>query len=378
MKNVNITRKLFTLHSWLGLVNGVLLLFLGITGALLVYTTELDAWINKDILTVQPVGEKLGIDSLYKVVRAKHPTAIGTTIIRFPTGKNDCISFRVYEEDGTKPMRKWSEMFYMDLDPYTGRILREGSYSDIQGSFLMWASVFHWNLQLGNAGVLIVTIAGLLLFLNILTGIVIYRRYLFKVMIFRAPVKWNNWRTATSTIHRYIGVWCIVLNILIFYSGLQMTWGSLSKDYYQKPAPIQYNYKGYASIDKMMDEVQKIYPGFKVKYFFIPFSRMVVNGANLGHASEMGTIPGTPSIIPISSSHVDFDINTGKVVTKVNANEELAKKDVWDKFNFVAYSFHAGTFMGQFSRVLYVFVGLTPAMLALSGFMLWFRKTRLL
>ncbi|MBS1667620.1 MAG: PepSY domain-containing protein [Bacteroidetes bacterium] len=371
-----INQKIFKVHSWLGLFNGIWLLLLGITGSLLVFTPSLDKWINKDILSVQAQEKRLPIDSLYKIVRAKYPLAMGTTITDFPKEKTDCISFRIYVEDSTRAWGHWDGMYYMDLNPYNGKILREGDYRNMRPSLLQWSAVFHWNLQMGNIGVLIVTIAGILLFINLITGIIVYRKYFFRALMFRAPVKWKNWRTGTSGLHRYIGVWSLLFNLLIFYSGLQMTWLSLSKDYYKKPAPLQYNNAPYASIDQMMDSVQKIYPGFQPKYFYIPFSKLLVDGVNLGTASEMGWIPGTPSIVPLSNSHVDFDVNTGKVMASINANDELKSKNLWAKFNYIAYSFHAGTFAGTFSRVLYVIVGLAPAFLSISGFMLWWRRSK--
>lgn len=366
----------FKVHSWLGLFNGIWLLILGVTGSLLVYTKELDKWINKDVLTVSPLEKRLSVDSLYQIVRAKYPRAMGTNITRFPKDKTDCISFKVYVTDGSKPRLHWNDTYGIDLDPYTGKILRECNYSKIGDSFLMWSGNLHWNLQFGDYGTLIITIAGILLFLNIITGIIIYRKYFFKALLFRAPVKWSNWRTGTSGLHRYIGIWSTIFNVLIFYSGLQMTWGSFDPASYKRPEPLQFNTSPYASLDKMMDEVQQIYPGFEPDYFFIPFSKAVINGTNLSYVSEMGHIPGTPSIVPISASHVDFDVNTGKLVNVENANEELKKKNLWQKFNYIAYSFHAGTFLGQFSRILYVFIGLAPSFLAISGFMLWWRRKR--
>ena len=374
----SITQVIFKVHSWLGLFNGLWLLILGLTGSLLVFTRELDSWINKDRLRVQPLEHRLPVDSLYRIVRNRYPTAMGTNIIRFPEEKTDCISFKIYMNDGSRPRLHWNDTYNLDLDPYTGKILRECDYSRIGDSFLFWSGYLHWTLQLSAIGMLIITIAGVLLFINILTGIIVYRKYVLNALIFRAPVIWRNWRTGASGLHRYIGVWSIVFNLLIFYSGLQMTWNAFDPESYKRPAPLQYNNEPYASIDKMIDDVQKMYPGFVPEYFYIPFSKLVINGANLGYASEMGWIPGTPSIVPLSSSHVDFDINTGKMVNVENANEELRKKNLWQKFNYIAYSFHAGTFLGTFSRLLYVCVGLAPALLALSGFLLWLRRKRIL
>ncbi|MBS1598359.1 MAG: PepSY domain-containing protein [Bacteroidetes bacterium] len=376
MKKIRLNRKLFAIHSWLGLFNGVWLLILGITGSLFVFTKELDQWINKDILNVKAGERRLPVDSLYKIVRAKYPTAMGTNIVRFPVEKTDCISFKIYMSDGSRSMLHWYDTYHVDLNPYTGSVLRECDYSRIGDSFLFWSSSLHWNLQLSSVGMLIITIAGILLFINIITGIIIYRKYFLKALIFRAPMKWRNWRTGTSGLHRYIGVWSMLFNILIFYSGLQMTWNAFDAESYKKPEPLDYNTTQYASIDKMMADVQKIYPGFEPQYFYIPFSKIIIRGSNLGYASEMGRIPGTPSIVPLSSSHVDFDINTGALMNVEDANKELRKKNIWQKFNYIAYSFHAGTFLGGFSRILYVLVGLAPAFLSLSGFGLWIRRKK--
>ncbi|MBZ5858734.1 PepSY domain-containing protein [Flavihumibacter profundi] len=40
----------------------------------------------------------------------------------------------------------------------------------------------------------------------------------------------------------------------------------------------------------------------------------------------------------------------------------------------MAYSFHVGSFAGSYSKVLYLFVGLSPAILSITGFMLWWRR----
>src|SRR5664279_4211874 len=112
----SVSRLIFKIHSWLGLFNGIWMLILGITGSLLVYTMELDKWVNKDILTVTPAEHRLPVDSLYKIVRSAYPNAIGTNIIRFPKEKTDCIGFRIYIEDGRLPINRWSDTYNMDLD----------------------------------------------------------------------------------------------------------------------------------------------------------------------------------------------------------------------------------------------------------------------
>ena len=61
----------FKIHSWLGLFNGVWLLIFGITGSLLVYSNELDKWINKDVPTVALL-ERLCITELGRLYKIQY------------------------------------------------------------------------------------------------------------------------------------------------------------------------------------------------------------------------------------------------------------------------------------------------------------------
>lgn len=369
-----LNQKTFKLHSWLGLFNGVWMVILGISGALLVYYHEIDRFINKSTLTVTPQQQRLPVDSLYKIVWAKCPLASGTNILHFPQSETDCYSFRVYISDASKPITHWWDTYNIDINPYNGAVLREGYYRDISSSFMHWLLNFHWSLNAGPVGLLIVAIAGLLLFANIITGIIIYRKYFLKALLFKAPVKWSNWRTGTSGLHRYIGVWSLVFNMLIFYSGLQMNWNAFDKSTWVRPETYPKNNMRFASIDKMINDVQHIYPGFDIKYFYIPFTKKMRHNENGETAQAMGNIPGTPSIIPQSSSSISFDVTTGAVTGRHNVNEDLKKMNLWQLFNAVVYSFHVGSFAGNFSRILYIFIGFTPAFLSISGFMLWWRR----
>lgn len=368
---------IFKLHGWLGLFNGIWLLILGITGSLLVYYHDLDRYINKDQLTVQALSNPLPIDSIVNIAKKKMPNARGANIIHFPTSLNDSYGIRIYIQDGTKDMIHWWETYNIDINPYTGAILREGYYRDFSKSFIHWVFNLHWSLHLGPVGNLIIAIVGIILFINIITGIIVYRKYLLKVFLFRAPIKWHNWRTIGSGLHRYIGVWTLVFNILIFYSGLQMNWNAFYAKTWIKPIEVKQAKEPYFSIKDLSNKVQEIYPGFKTHYLYIPFVKRRV-GKNADETiSFRGWIPGTPNIVPESASKIEFDPYDGSLVNKSNINEKLAKMNLWDKFNEIVYSFHVGSFAGSLSRILYVFVGLTPAILSITGFLLWWRRKKL-
>jgi uncharacterized iron-regulated membrane protein len=367
-------KKIYKIHSWLGLFNGCWLLILGISGSLLVYYHEIDRYVNKEQLTVTPRNYKLPIDSLVSIVKKRVPNARGTNILHFPTSPTDTYEFRVYIQDGSKKLIHWWETYNIDINPYNGQILREGYYRDIHVSFMNWLLNLHWSLHFGPIGELIIAIAGILIFINIVTGLIIYKKYILKVFLFRAPFKWSNWRTVGSGLHRYLGVWSLFFNLLIFYSGVQMNWSAFKSNTWKPPIVMPQSTKQYYAIDSLQKKVQSIYPGFVTHYLYIPFINRRFGKEMDEVISFQGYIPGTPSIVPESASKIDFDPYSGKLIKSTNINEQLAKMNYWDKFNEIVYSFHVGSFAGNISRILYVFIGLTPAILSITGFMLWWRR----
>jgi uncharacterized iron-regulated membrane protein len=368
-------KKIFKIHSWLGLFNGVWLLLLGLSGSLLVYYVEIDRYINSDILCVEKTGERLSVDTLYKIVRSRHPDASGTNITFFPKTENDCYSFRLYDNAKIKSNYYSWDLYQVDINPYTGEIVREGYYRDFV-SFLHWLHTFHYSLQMGTPGMLIVTIAGILLFINILTGVIIYRKYILKALIFRAPVQWKNWRTGTSGLHRYIGVWSLLFNIVIFYSGLQMNWTVFDKQTWATPQAQPKNTQPYANIDDIIRKTDSIFPGFKIEYFYIPYNTQFDGYINEADIIASGHLPNASGIFPTSASYVAFKANSGQVTRIYNITEESKKMNAIEKWNAIAYTFHVGSFWGEFSRVLYIFVGLSPGILSITGFMLWLRRKK--
>ena len=367
-------KKIYKIHSWLGLINGLWLLLLGISGSLLVYYHEIDRFINKDQLTVAPQNYTLPIDSLINIVKQRIPNSRGTNILHFPNSSTDTYEFRVYIQDGSKDMIHWWETYNIDINPHTGQIVREGYYRDIKVSFMNWLFNFHWSLHLGPIGELIIAIAGILLFINVITGLIVYKKYIIKVFLFKAPIKWTNWRIASSGLHRYVGVWALFFNILIFYSGVQMNWSAFKPNVWKPPVVISHSDNKYYPIDSLQLKVQKIYPGFVTHYLYVPFVKRRYGKEVDEVISFQGYIPGTPLLVPESASKIDFDPYTGEIIKAININEMLATLNYWDQFNDVVYSFHVGSFARSVSRVLYVFVGLTPAILSITGFMLWWRR----
>ncbi|HEV8539423.1 MAG TPA: PepSY domain-containing protein, partial [Bacteroidota bacterium] len=133
-------RPLFTLHRWLGLFSGVFLLLIGLSGSLLVYQNSLERWLNPSLYYIESKGDRLSLDSLYSIVFRKYGANFARCSVDIPASTGE-----VYEFTLTKPIQNYHtrELYIVDIQPYSGAILREGYCDDPSTSFLHWVMYFH-------------------------------------------------------------------------------------------------------------------------------------------------------------------------------------------------------------------------------------------
>lgn len=352
----------FSLHSWLGLITGVFLLLLGLSGSAIVFLKEIDQTIHADLLRVQPVGKPLSLDYLYIKIAHEHPRLAGINLLNPDAGPEEAYEFRLYQNDG---QLSTYDLGMVSLNPYTGKVLRAGNLKDIRTSVLHWIYQFHWSFQLGIPGLLLATVFGLTMLLSTLTGGIIYRKYIFKVLTFRVKLQWKNWRTISSGLHRIVGVWALVFNVLIFFTGFWMNKFALDPAYWKKQTVVTpVNTMATQSIDAMLQTAVAKMPDLIVKKVYLP--------TQPGKSFQVsGTIKGQSAIFDHGNA-ITIDQNTGKVISITR----LAEKGSWDKVEATFFSVHAGTFGGVPVKILYVIVGLLPGLLSITGALLWWRKYR--
>jgi len=75
MKTFKLRRAAFHLHRWIGLVVGLLLILIGITGSLLVFEAEISDWLNtQQFGTIVPQAERLAPATAIEIAKTTHPT----------------------------------------------------------------------------------------------------------------------------------------------------------------------------------------------------------------------------------------------------------------------------------------------------------------
>ncbi|PST82063.1 PepSY domain-containing protein [Pedobacter yulinensis] len=352
----------FRLHSWLGLVSGVFLLLLGLSGSAIVFFKEMDKTIHARLLRVQPAAPALSLDSVYQVVRSRQPDLVGMAWLNPDAAPDEALDFRLYRNDGKLSTY---DLGLITVDPYSGKVLRQGSLSRMKPSLLHWILQFHWSFQLGIPGLLLATVFGLTMVLSVLTGTVIYRKYFWKVLTFRSGIAWKNWRTVSSGLHRLIGVWSLAFNLVIFFTGFWMNRFSFDPEYWKSQVTVRPPaLKGTAPADQMLAAAKKAFPELLVSKVYLP----VATGKSF---KISGTVPGQSALF-YNGNSVTVDPVSGRVAVV----ERLAAQSFFRQTEATFFQLHAGHFGGTPVKVLYVLLGLTPGLLSVTGALLWWRRLR--
>ncbi|MEP7237945.1 MAG: PepSY-associated TM helix domain-containing protein [Ferruginibacter sp.] len=344
------------LHSIAGLISGLFILLMSLSGAALVFHEEADN-LQKPSCS-NPSYKVISVDSCYASVQQAYPTA-HISNCEIPTTPLHPFSFFIYDtrfERGTKAQ----EIF---LHPATAAILGGRSSSgNIRNNFMGWVSKFHNSFHLGKTGEWLLGFFSLVFLLSIITGFILFRKKIVAVLLFRKTVyKRNN-------LHQLIGVWALVFNLMIAVTGFWMQRYVFKKEFY---ASYDYTPVLKASpafpfkFDSAYAAVQKKYPDFIVRVVYFAQS-------NKGKTAMYGSRSSNAYIHSKKFADVIMLDSAGSIAKTRFVNEISAD----DRYDIINSQLHMGRFGGAGIKIIYFVFGLTGALLSITGFLLWWRRRK--
>lgn len=344
-----LSQQIFRVHRITGLIAGVFLLLLSFTGSLLVFSDEIDHAANKDIYEVKPGGTRLPLNELYQKGLAATPGTAYLTFLRLPQSPEESLIMRAEysAEDKT----------YIYLNPYTGEVIHSRGNKNY---FTGWLLFLHFTLLSGRNGSIAILCVTLIMLISIATGLYVYRKHIGKVLTFRDKIEWKYRKRRWRNLHRVIGVWALLFNLLMVVTGiviqLRVVSSRVTKTVVYKAveAPIDY--------DRLLTAARAEIPGITVMGIRPP---RTAGGPVLflGNAGE-------PALFGKYASSVSIQPESGEVVKKVDFKSAGFKQ----RLNASVIQLHFGNYGGIPLKILWTLLGLTPGMLALSGILIWYRR----
>jgi uncharacterized iron-regulated membrane protein len=355
---------LWRIHSWVGLYAGVVIAFLSLTGAAALFRMEIDEALNPSLYHVESEPTKMVLNDVVASVTKAHPDK-ELFEVYVPTEATGTYNLRLMAKNTHRIFPVFWEVF---VNPYSGKILGERNYYKTFNYYLRNLHVRFYEAFWGRQ---IVGLAGLALLISTITGFLIYGRFMKKQSL--GQIRGKNLRIRQADLHKFIGIIALAFNLMIAITGtwlglqsqLQKVFSIERPNIYkrtEKPLTPTEDLAMTSNFDRALEKSSSIFPQLIPKTV-----RPSRDGART--IEIVGDVPG--QAYERLSNKLVLDKGDLSPLLKYN----ISKDNFGGKLFFVQESFHFGDFGGIWLKILYAFLALTSGFLALSGFIIYLKRT---
>jgi uncharacterized iron-regulated membrane protein len=354
MSTQRTVRILFSIHAWAGICTGLLLLVVCLSGSIIVFKHEIDRWANPSITARPqvPVRDQAPLQQVYDAIREAHPgarvesispadavTPVHMAFLRHPDGSREKIAIRADDAGVIGP-----------VESQLGQYLR----------------TLHVFLFIGPRW--IVGFLGVVMLVLIATGFVIHRKILAELFTHR----WRqSLRTLFSDTHKAAAIWGLAFHLLIAFTGAWLglkpvfigAWEAVFPSTVVAPARAQSPSEPAMDLDQLAAIARARVPGLEIR--FMAWTQHADGSPAVRFA---GRLDGHLA----SNAQVLIAVDDGRVLAAVDPRTA----GFWVLVDGLMEPLHFGDFGGLWLKWLYFFLGLSPALLSISGTLLWLDKRR--
>ena len=348
-----VRKPLLWLHTWTGLVLGVVLLVVALSGAVLIFRPQLERRMDPDRFIVPAGSTRLPIDTLVAQAQAAHP--VGTL-----------ESVRFYGDPTMPLLVLFSNKEYVHMNPYTGAVL---GTRQRYGEGFGWIEGIHKYLtlepELGENvnGSLAFVFAALMA-----TGVILWwpatRRALKAGLTLNRKLKGRPW---DLNLHKTFGAYAAAILLFSAMTGIPIAFDStrivlsyLTGSSAPRPAPTKPAGGGaFVGFDVVEAQIAKLMPNATETYIARPKTGVVTAYAIAADAPQ-----------PNARSYVWTDAATGALVRYA----PYASMPRGYRLYYWLLSLHTGVAGGWLMKLLLLFGTLSVPVLAYTGVLSYFRR----
>lgn len=355
------------LHVSIGMWLGLMFVFAGLTGSLLVFHRSIDAWLNPAMLMLAEPTETRPLDDLLASLKDAVPDLPSPTYLDLPQSPTDPVhAWYRFRNPRQKP-RKVEVL----LHPGTGEVLGRREYGSSAISIIY---ELHREWLSGNKGETAVGLVGITLVLSIGTGVYLWWPKPGQLYTaFRRPRTTSRLQQHYYR-HKTVGISSAAVLVLVSCSGIFIEFHewltpaiSLLSPIAEGEPPVTSRGTPGAmpiSAQQAVNIARQRFPNAQVKFIMLANDPAAVY--------SVGTRKPMEVLKTGASSGVWIDQYSGEL---------LAVRD-WDEFTagetFVAWMFplHNGEAFELPGRVVVCMSGLVPLVLYVTAMRMWWLKRR--
>ena len=342
-----------TLHTWIGIVSGLFLSVIALSGSVILFRAEFE----RAAMPPHSGGmHHVSVDQAAAAVGRLRPEA-PVRRVRIPADADDPYVFQV-QSSGKRTER-------LVVDSSTAQVV-----GSIQPNWVDWMVDLHRNLLSGTTGRSIVGGFGIVLFTLSATGL---------VMWLTGARNWRAWVSVRRRgsrvrfnyeLHRAAGLWSYAFLALISFTGIELAYPNAFRDAVQsmtgKPANVRSPKVAGSgprlSLDEYMSIGRAAMPDGVPMELRLPDKPKSPVDLRLHRAGDLAP----------SGNHVYIDAANGAVVMV----DRIVDRPLGARFLAAMSPLHYAQFGGITAKIAWALFGLAPLLLFVSGLLAWWRPAK--
>ncbi len=386
-----VKKAMRSLHLWLGLASGIVVLVVSLTGAALTFEEEIERHlISPERWLVRPEARlPLPLDSLMRLaspalLQLPHGHPASRAFVYTAPDRSVVVGFNY--QDWTGENRRGHAF----LNPYTGQLLGTQP-GNPHHPFWQSLTELHINLWLGEVGSALVTWGTLIFLVLVLSGIVLWwpkNRSAAKQRVWFRWKKSTRWKRKNYDLHNILGFYACWVVFFMITTGAMWAFDWFNRGVYfltsggqalpvaaesGQPAPGSGLSARYPIAPTQYRLALK---AFRERYPAIYESATEISVGYFADEKE--------PLLDISASFDPQGIRGQKAMAAYfdKTTNRLVKDNLADTRNFgdavqlSTNELHYGTFFGLASKVLTFLACLVTATLPVSGFYVWYGRRK--
>jgi uncharacterized iron-regulated membrane protein len=353
-------------HRWLGIISGLVVFIVSITGCIFCFQDEIQDAIHpwRKVAIEQKAYCEPSV--LKGIALSKYHGATAEYMFYFGKDRPAAVLANI----------PGKELTYIYLNPYSGQLLHT---QGLKENFFTVVQYIHLYLLLPEkAGQLAVGISVIIFVILMITGIILWwpKRKTDRKRSF--TIKWNGkWRRVNYDLHNVLGFYSVSIAIILAISGLSMTFewvnrgiyntANLGKTYAKEQVHLQSD-----SLKKSIFAKPAVDKAFLFAFKTSPKAEMFLIA---DPADKKGTINITAYAKSLHYGNNDlycFDKYTGDLLRALPDKE----KSPGMKLDNLNYDIHVGQVLGLTGKIIAFLGSLICASLPITGLIIWLGKKK--
>ena len=367
------------LHKWLGLLTGLIVFIVSVTGCIYVFYDDLKiiTYPERFIITEKTPPEKTAepFSELVKLANQSLPDGEEINRVDIYPSKDRTWVFRGMKLDKKKLWYSENTVYHkrIYIDPYLAKVQY---VEDSKFEFFQVVLQIHRTLLLGSLGGTIVGISTIIFLILCFTGLILWWPKKWKKKMVKKAV-WVDyrvkWKRLVYDLHNVLGFQSLIFAIIIAFFGLTFTFPALNEAISKL---LNGNGKlAQSPLNQHLKNTIKVSPNNVL-------NESLVKSLELHHEADMISIRlRDPEIdhdvrVRLEKDKTSafkwyyFDQKTGNL-NKIISSDNLRNGDYIASKN---YDLHTGGIGGYPTKTLAFFVSLICALLPVTGTLVWWNK----